>query len=76
MLLISGHLHAEFSEKTVEKLGNNFYSLNLPSVQITHEGGEGIVMEAYDDKIVLRSRNFITNKELEEVKYKIELMPK
>lgn len=68
VLLISGHSHMGLCGKftkhaTFEKV-DSFYSVNLPCFMFwNHDGlvscGYGYVMEVYDDKVLLRARNFI-----------------
>ena len=68
VLLISGHSHMGLSGRftrhsTFEKV-DSFYSINLPCYMFwNHDGlpscGYGYVLEVYDDKVLLRARNFI-----------------
>ncbi|MBR4727019.1 MAG: metallophosphoesterase [Clostridia bacterium] len=68
VLLISGHSHMGLSGKikkhaTFEKV-DSFYSINLPCYMFwNHDGlpscGYGYVMEVYDDRVLLRARNFV-----------------
>ncbi|MCR5485192.1 MAG: metallophosphoesterase [Clostridiales bacterium] len=68
VLLISGHSHMGLCGKftrhsTFEKV-DSFYSINLPCYMFwNHDGlpscGYGYVMEVYDDRVLLRARNFI-----------------
>ena len=55
---ISGHLHDDFSAHSFESPSKNFYCLNLPSAQ--YSGGKGVMLEVYADRVLLRTRNFIT----------------
>ncbi len=60
VLFISGHLHQPFCAHTFEQPWENLYCLNLPSAQYTEESGQGCTLEAYDDQVLIRTRNFIT----------------
>ena len=78
VLFFSGHCHTFNQEHAFEK-GNNVYYLNLPSTEYNDDtvnetndkGGMGVVMEVYADKIVIRYRNFISNKFVEDFRYEI-----
>ena len=60
---INGHLHSGIGEKTYQKLGN-IHSINLPSLIINDHNrtdhGDGIcyIFEVYDDRVLLRARDF------------------
>lgn len=64
VILITGHLHAGFSEFSYEKI-ETFHSFNVPSLTIDNkdgaEGGDGsgltYIVEVYEDKILFRARN-------------------
>ncbi len=69
-LFIHGHIH--------DHLGaDNFYSsygvdcINLPRVTETtdYEAGDGIVVEVYDDEIVVRGRDFIKGEWIEGLRF-------
>ena len=72
-LYIHGHIHNDMGT-------DNFYtsygveSINLPRVTETkeYEAGDGIVVELYDDEILVRTRNFITGEWVEELTYTYE----
>ena len=69
-LFIHGHIHNDMGT-------DNFYTsygvdcINLPRItEITeYEAGDGIVVELYDDEILVRTRNFITGEWVEELTY-------
>lgn len=69
-LYIHGHIHNDMGT-------DNFYTsygvdcINLPRVTETkeYEAGDGIVVELYDDEILVRTRNFITGEWVEELTY-------
>lgn len=64
VVLITGHLHAGFSEFSYEKI-DTFHSFNVPSLAIDNkdgaEGGDGsgltYIVEVYEDEILFRARN-------------------
>lgn len=66
VIYISGHTHApDITEYSMTKNGNTTHFFNLPRVteqndqKETFEGtGQGLVVEVYPDKVVLRERNF------------------
>lgn len=67
VIYCSGHLHDDFSVHSFEMPGSNLYCLNLPSAQYNGDGGKGVVLEAYADRILLRTRNFVTGEWLPDV---------
>lgn len=61
VFFISGHLHHTFNDYTLDTaFCPNLYSISLPSVSKTDEGGLGMTAEVYSDKILLKERNFLT----------------
>ncbi|MBQ7548479.1 MAG: metallophosphoesterase [Clostridia bacterium] len=60
---INGHLHSGIGEKTYQKLGS-VHSVNLPSLLINDHNrtdhGDGIcfIFEVYEDRVLLRARDF------------------
>lgn len=56
---ISGHLHDDFSAYSFETPHENLYCLNLPSAQY-NDGGRGVMLEAYADRVLFRTRDFIS----------------
>ncbi len=64
VILITGHLHAGFSQYSYEKI-EGFHSFNVPSLSIENkdgeEGGNGsgltYIVEVYDDEVLFRARN-------------------
>lgn len=74
VFFISGHLHNGFNENTVDSgFCNNLYCISLPSVTKTDNGGLGMSMEVYSDRIILKARNFITMECFEEYQYIIPI---
>lgn len=70
ILYIHGHIHDDLGE-------DNFYesygvkSINLPRItEITeYEPGDGIVVEVYEDEIVVRGRDFIKGEWIDGLRY-------
>ena len=67
VLFISGHLHESFGEHSFEQPWPNLYCLNMPSAQYNGEGGEGCMLEAYADRVLIRARNFIAGEWMDAV---------
>ena len=72
IVYFSGHLHDEFSTYSFENPVRNLYLVNLPSAQY-NGNGDGLVLEAYADRILLRTRSFITGEWLADT-YEIPLI--
>lgn len=71
---ISGHLHNDFDENTVDdSFCKNLYSISLPSITKTGDGGLGMSLEVYPDKIILKARNFVTLECLKDYQYVIPI---
>ncbi|MBP9988334.1 MAG: metallophosphoesterase, partial [Ruminococcus sp.] len=83
---ISGHMHAGIKAKAVEKLYglsnaeqvNGVTYLNLPTYGIVNMFGDplsgtGAQLEVYEDEVVFRPRNFLTNKWYVNSEYHFEL---
>lgn len=71
IVYISGHLHDDFSAHSFENPHENFYCLNLPSAQY-NDGGRGVMLEAYADRVLIRTRDFISGEWLPDT-YTVEL---
>lgn len=69
VLYVSGHMHADFSEKSFENPQPRLYFLNLPS--LLYSGGHGAALEVYPDRALIRARDFLKGEWLGEysVKY-------
>ena len=69
-LFTYGHYHNEMGADNFSKW-NNVNIINLPrSTEITdYEAGGGIVIEVYEEEIVVRARNFITGEWYEDLVY-------
>ncbi len=72
VVFISGHLHEDFGAYSFEQPWPNLYCLNLPSAQYNRDGGIGCTLEAYEDRVLIRTRNFIAGEWLPDV-YTIQL---
>lgn len=63
VIMISGHLHTGIGQYTYEKI-DNFHSVNLPSTTIVNKDGDynnagiGFMIEAYDNHVLFRARDF------------------
>ena len=84
---ISGHMHAGFKAQAVEDIYglsnaetvNGVTYLNLPTFGIVNMfgspwSGTGAQLEVYDDEVVFRPRNFITNKWYVNAEYHFEIV--
>ena len=79
VILITGHLHAGFSEFSYEKIGN-FHSFNVPSLAIDNEdgaeGGDGsgltYIVEVYNNEVLFRARNLEEGKWMPQFDTKIK----
>ena len=68
ILFFSGHYH-DFTPNIFDSEGNVYY-INLPSLEYNDDteydcndkGGQGLTMEVYENRIILKARNFITDK--------------
>ena len=80
VVLITGHLHAGFSQYSYEKI-EGFHSFNVPSLAIENKDGEDggngsgltYIVEVYDDEILFRARNCRTGEWLTKWDSKIAL---
>ncbi len=83
---ISGHMHAGIKSKAVQdKYGlsnveqiNGVTYINLPTYGIINMFGApwsatGMQLEVYDDEVVIRPRNFMTNKWYTNAEYRIDI---
>lgn len=77
VVLFSGHIHSEFSANTLTQCGN-LWCVDLPALQYSagdeEPGGDGVTMEVYSDKILLRAINFITGARYEDYNFEIPLV--
>lgn len=61
---INGHLHDGMYERSVEKLADSVYSINLPTYGKSNdfgvkEKGIGYYVEVYDNQVIFTGRNFL-----------------
>ncbi len=75
---VCGHLHKNFHKDTLVTVSDNFYSLLLPSALYSEDDitGEdilslGVTAEVYQDKLVIRARNFYTFEWLEDYRWEL-----
>lgn len=59
IVFVSGHLHDDFNAHSFETPHENLYCLNLPSAQY-NDGGRGVMLEVYPERVLLRTRDFIS----------------
>lgn len=74
LLYIHGHWHRKFEQGSFDThYGVN--CINLPRcTEVTeYEPGDGIIIEVYEEKIVVRGRNFIKGEWLEDYRYEYDL---
>ena len=64
VLFIGGHRHDPFSEQCFMNPSQNFYCINLPTStkndDDTSKNGEAAALEVYEDRMVIRPRNYIS----------------
>ena len=85
--MISGHIHAGFSNEAEEsKYGyqsvesdGSFHSINLPRVNAVQGVGNfmigtGYHVEVYENEVVFRARNYMTSTWMPRYNYTIELV--
>ena len=78
VIMISGHLHTGIGQYTYQKI-DNFHSINLPSTTIVNKDGDynnagiGFVIEAYDNHVLFRARDFAQGKYIPEYDIDIAL---
>lgn len=65
VFFINGHLHDGIYERSVEKLADDVYSINLPTYGKNNDYGEyknqkwlGFVVEVYGDEVIFNARDF------------------
>ncbi len=75
LLYLNGHTHMELSEYSFRTQGgvNTIY---LPrSTDVTsYKTGNGVVVEVYEDEIIVRCRNFIDGEWIEDLEYRYPLV--
>ena len=78
VIMISGHLHTGIGQYTYQKI-DNFHSINLPSTTIVNKDGDynnagiGFMIEAYDNHVLFRARDFAQGKYIPEYDIDIAL---
>lgn len=71
LLYIHGHIH-DYLDTNNFYVWNGVYSINLPrSTEIVdYEPGDGIVVEVYEDQILVRGRDFISGEWIDGLEYR------
>ncbi len=73
VFFVNGHLHHDFDDYTVDgNLCPNLYCITLPSITKTADGGLGMAVEVYPDKVLLRARNYASMEWIEDYQYTID----
>lgn len=74
VLYVNGHTHAELTEYSFWHIGK-VPTITLPRVMGTDEysAGVGIVIEVYESRVLVRARNFIEGKWIEDLVYSYDL---
>lgn len=74
VLYIHGHIHDELGEDNFSNQGG-VDTINLPrsSEVVDYEPGDGIVVEVYEDEILVRGRDFIKGEWIEGLEYRYPL---
>ena len=78
VIMISGHLHTGIGQYTYQKI-DNFHSINLPSTTIVNKDGDynnagiGFMIEAYNNHVLFRARDFAQGKYIPEYDIDIKL---
>ncbi len=71
LLYINGHIHDELGEDNfIQEGGVNTINLPRSSEVVDYEPGDGIVVEVYEDEILVRGRNFITGEWIDGLEYR------
>lgn len=74
VLYINGHIHDELGEDNfINENGVNTISLPRATEVVDYEPGDGIVVEVYENEILVRGRNFVTGEFIEGIEYSYEL---
>ena len=70
LLYIHGHIHDELGADNFENQGG-VDTINLPrsTEVVDYEPGDGIVVEVYEDEIVVRGRDFIKGEWIDGLRY-------
>lgn len=74
VFFISGHVHRSFNEYSVDRnFCENLCCVSLPSITKTEDGGLGMAMEVYPDRVLLKARNYITMEWIKNYQYSIPI---
>lgn len=70
LLYIHGHTHYKFSEDSFSNVGGvDTINLSRSSEVVDYEPGDGIVVEVYENEILVRGRNFIDGEWIEGLEF-------
>jgi len=74
-----GHVHHALTDKTFTKAGDSLYYIDVPNFDgfpddIFYYRGQGIQIEAYADRVLLRARDYIRGEWLAEYEYSAPLV--
>ena len=74
LLYIHGHIHNQLNKTSFENIGGvDTINLSLSTEVVDYEPGEGIVVEVYKDEILVRGRNFIKGKWIDELEFRYSI---
>lgn len=74
LLYINGHTHEEFGADSFrEESGINTITLPRTSEVVDYEPGDGIVVEVYENEILVRGRDFVKGEWIEGLEYRYPL---
>lgn len=70
IFFINGHLHDGMYDRSVEKLADSVYSINLPTYGKSNdygveEKGTGYYVEVYDNQVIFTGRNFLEGRNVD-----------
>lgn len=74
LLYICGHTHDELGEDNFRQEGGvNIINLPRSSEVVDYEPGDGIVVEVYEDEILVKGRNFVDGEWIDGLEYRYPL---
>ncbi len=74
LLYIHGHIHDHLGTDNFKVQGGvNTINLSRSTEIVDYEPGDGIVVEVYEDEVLVRGRNFITGEWIEGLEYRYPL---
>jgi len=74
-----GHVHRALSANTFTRAGDSLYYIDVPNFDgfpddIFYYRGQGIQLEAYEDRVILRARDYIRGEWLPEYDFSVDLV--